>query len=188
MRYTKTLAAVAATGAIGLAAMPVLAQEDAGSATDETTDQSTDESGTTEDSSRDQDRAAEHEARRAQELDELAAALAEELGIDQDQVSAALTTVMEERQAARQAERETARQERLDAAVEDGTLTQEQADALAELGDVGVFRGRGGPFGEGGDHHDAGPRGPGGPGGPGGPMGDVDPDAMTPGDEATPGA
>ncbi len=176
MRYTKTLAAMAATGAIGLAAVPVLAQEDAGAATDDATEQGTDES------SSEVDRAAEHEARRAAELDEMAAALAEELGIDKDEVAAALTTVTEERQAARQAERAAARQERLDAAVEDGTLTQEQADAMAELAEAGVLRGRGGPFGNGG--HGRG--GPGGQDGAGGPMDDVD--AATPGDEATPDA
>jgi len=184
MKYTKTLTALAATGAIGLAAAPVLAQDDATAPPGDATEQGREDAGTA-------DREAERADRRAAEQAEFAAALAAELGIDEDEVSAALTTVMEERRAAREAARDSARQERLDAAVEDGTLTQEQADALAELGDVGVTRGRGGPFGRGGHGGPGGDGGPDGDGGPGRDGGTSDGDrgaATAPDDEATPDA
>lgn len=99
-----------------------------------------------------QDRRAEHEA-------EFAARLADELGIDVDRVSAALEAVRTEWQAEMQAERRAALEERLDAAVEAGDLTREQADALLEAHEAGVLGGPG--FGRHRGRHGGGPGGPG---------------------------
>ena len=99
---------------------------------------------------------------------DFAAALAEELGLDVDRVTEALETVQTELAAARSAEHLARMEARLDAAVEDGTLSREQADAILEAREAGViggFGGRGhrGGFGQGGFGHG----GPGGGGGPG---------------------
>ena len=106
---------------------------------------------------------------------EFAAALAEELGLDEETVAAAIETVRTEMAEARQAEQRTALEERLAAAVEEGTLTQEQADALLAAIDAGVLPGG---FGGGGPGMHRGGGGPGrgfGPGGPG----------LLPGEEGT---
>ncbi|MDV3222703.1 hypothetical protein [Intrasporangium sp.] len=76
-----------------------------------------------------------------------AAALAEELGIDASEVEAALDEI----RADHEAQREQAVAERLDQAVEDGTLTQAEADAVKKAIDEGVIgggpgRGMGGPM------------------------------------------
>lgn len=100
-----------------------------------------------------------HEERHDVTQGEFAAALAAELGIDVETVTGALEKVHAEMAKRREAEHRQALQERLDAAVEDGSLTQEQADALLaalESGVLGGFGGRGGPGGH---------RGPGLPGG-----------------------
>jgi membrane-bound lytic murein transglycosylase B len=94
-------------------------------------------------------------ADRGQRQEELAAALATELGIDRDKVAAALAKV----QAARQAQRETnapqkadpaqrleALKTRLDAAVKEGKLTAEESAAILKAAEAGVLPG-GGPHG-----------------------------------------
>lgn len=72
--------------------------------------------------------------------------LAERLGLDVATVETAVEDTREELKAARRAEREAAVADRLDQAVEDGRLTQEQADALsalAESAEDGDFEGFG---------------------------------------------
>ncbi len=109
---------------------------------------------------------AEHrEARAAEREQQFAAALAEELGIDEETVAAALDTVRTRLMEERAAERRAALEERLAEAVAAGDLTQEQADALLAAEEAGVL-GRG--FGPRGGHGRGGFGGPGGPGGPGG--------------------
>lgn len=70
---------------------------------------------------------------------ELAKALAEKLGLAEDKVATALTELRE----ARQAERAAALKERLDAAVQAGTLTQAEADAVTKAVEKGVIGGGG---------------------------------------------
>jgi hypothetical protein len=90
------------------------------------------------------------EERRAAAEQDFAQRLADELGVDADEVAAALEKVRGEMQAERQAEHLTALEDRLDQAVEDGSLTRAQADAILEAAENGVFPGRGGPGGFGG--------------------------------------
>jgi hypothetical protein len=110
-------------------------------------------------------------AGRAKHQEELAAALATELGIDQAKVAAALEKIAAAREAARPdaapggradkpsgtpEERKAARiaelKTRLDAAVTAGTLTAEQSAAILKAAEAGVLPqggpGRGGPRGE----------------------------------------
>ena len=70
----------------------------------------------------------------------MAKALAEKLGLAEDKVTTALAEIRE----AHQAERAAALKERLDAAVQDGTLTQAEADAVTKAVEKGVI---GGGFG-----------------------------------------
>jgi uncharacterized protein HemX len=112
-------ALVAALG-IGLT-VPAFAQDATETPSDETTRE---------------ERHAAHEAAFAE-------ALAEELGLDADRVAEAIDTVRTAMMAERRAERLAALQERLDAAVEAGTLTREQADALLEAHESGVLGGFG---------------------------------------------
>lgn len=93
------------------------------------------------------------EEERAARETAFANALAEELDLSVDQVTAAIEKV----RAAHQAERRTALSERLDAAVEDGDLTAGDKASVLKAYDAGVL-GRG-------------PGGLGGPGGHGGPGG-----------------
>lgn len=104
------------------------------------------------------------EERRAERTTELAAALAEELGLDTETVAAALETVRTELAEQRQAEMRAALQERLDAAVADGSLTQEQADAILAASEAGVLGGTGGFGGGPGRGHGGFGGGFGGPG------------------------
>jgi len=95
--------------------------------------------------------------RQAERRDRLAEALAQELGVDKAKVAAALDKVDEQMRTEARAERQAALKERLDAAVADGKLTQEQADAILKAAEAGVLPG--GPDGLGRDGH-----GPGRPG------------------------
>lgn len=139
------------------------------------------------------------EERKAEMLDERAEALASSLdGVRVDQARAALETVHEsvengqerpdpeqmsamlaEELGVSEAELEQARQaeaqQRLDRAVEDGRITEEQAAEIQERIDSGELPGPGG-------RHRGGPGGHGGPGGPygpgpGGPMEGAEPPA-----------
>jgi hypothetical protein len=92
------------------------------------------------------------EERRVAAQEEFAERLADELGVDADDVAAALEKVRDEMWEERQADRTAALEERLDQAVEDGTLTRAQADAILEAARTGVFPGRGGPGGMRGHH------------------------------------
>ncbi|OJF11741.1 hypothetical protein, partial [Couchioplanes caeruleus] len=96
--------------------------------------------------------ATDREAERAQRQDELAAALATELGIDKAKVAAALEKVQTARQAEAKAERTAELKTRLDAAVSEGKLTADEAAAILKAAESGVLPGggRGGPGGPGG--------------------------------------
>ncbi|MBM0235413.1 hypothetical protein JNW91_28700 [Micromonospora sp. STR1_7] len=118
---------------------------------------------------------------------EFAEALAKELGVPTDKVTAALEKVREQHRPAGRPERPSAEdrqaalKQRLDQAVKNGKLTQEQADAITKAVEAGVFPGPGGKGGPGGH---GGPGHKGGPGGAGAPEGSGQQDAP----EATPGA
>ncbi|PYC67343.1 hypothetical protein C7C45_22855 [Micromonospora arborensis] len=80
---------------------------------------------------------------------ELADALAKELGVPADKVTAALEKIRDQHRADRPQrpsgeDRQAALKERLDQAVKDGKLTQEQADAITKAVEAGVFPGSGG--------------------------------------------
>ncbi len=87
--------------------------------------------------------------------DELAAALAETLGVDAAEIESALEEIradveadMEERFAEFREEARAALVERLDAAVEEGTLTEADKESVLKAYDEGVLDGPGGgPFG-----------------------------------------
>ncbi len=85
------------------------------------------------------DRDAAREERRAG----MAAALAEELGIDEATVSTALSELQADAQATRTANRQAT----LDQAVTDGKLTQAEADAAQKVMDSGLMGNRGGGHG-----------------------------------------
>jgi ABC-type phosphate/phosphonate transport system substrate-binding protein len=87
--------------------------------------------------------ASDRAERRAAHQEAFAAALAEELGLPVDEVTAAIEKVAEQHRAEMQATRDERFQDRLDAAVEAGELTQEQADELRESHERGErpFRG-----------------------------------------------
>jgi hypothetical protein len=93
-------------------------------------------------------------AKRAQQRDAYAEALAKELGIDKAKVLAALDKVDAAQAEQAKADRIAALKTRLDAAVADGKLTREQADAILKAAEAGVLNG---PDGFGGRHG----RGPG---------------------------
>jgi hypothetical protein len=123
-----TIAGVGAAGAIGLALMagPVQAEDPAPS--------SSASSG-----SATPDRGADRAADRAARQDELAAALATELGIDKAKVAAALEKVQTVREAEAKTDRVADLKARLDAAVKAGTLTEEQSAAILKAAEAGVL-------------------------------------------------
>ncbi|GIG90208.1 hypothetical protein [Plantactinospora endophytica] len=99
--------------------------------------------------------APEHGKRWAEQGDKLAEQLAKELGVPQEKVDAALAKIKEQHRAEwkdragqkeqgrpdaqSKADREAMLKERLDKAVADGKLTQEQADAILAAAKAGVF-------------------------------------------------
>lgn len=90
------------------------------------------------------------EQKQTERREALAAGLAKELGISQDKVTAALEKVETSLEADAKADRQAALKSRLDQAVKDGKLTQEQADAILKASDAGVLLGGGGRGGPGG--------------------------------------
>ena len=158
-----TLVGLAAAGvlAVGVAAPTVALAQDGGSATPTPSASST----TTEGD--------KHEQRRTERQNELAEALATELGVSKDKVQAALDKIHEQRKSEAQekrgdwknrdgedkADRQAQFKERLDQAVKDGKLTQEQADAIVKAYEAGVLPGPGGPGGRGHGGPNHGPEG-----------------------------
>jgi hypothetical protein len=100
------------------------------------------------------ERSADRSAERAQRQDELAAALAAELGIDKARVAAALEKVQAAQREKASAERTAQLKTRLDEAVQEGRLTADEAAAIRKAAEAGLLppgggggRGFGGPFG-----------------------------------------
>lgn len=89
------------------------------------------------------------EGRHAEHRAAFAGALAEELGLEADTVAAAIERVRAAMVDERSIERRARLEQRLDAAVEAGELTREQADALLDAEEAGVLRGLRGPRGHG---------------------------------------
>lgn len=89
------------------------------------------------------------ETRRTEREAEFAERLAKKLGLDTAKVQDAVKAVREEMQAEARADRLAALKSRLDQAVKDGTLTQQQADAILDAAKSDVL-----PFGRefGGKH------------------------------------
>ncbi|GAA3745787.1 hypothetical protein GCM10022225_31860 [Plantactinospora mayteni] len=151
---------------VGLAAPAVAFAEDG--TTPAPTPSTSSDSGTT---------APEQDKRGAEQRGKLAEQLAEELGVPQDKVEAALAKIKEQHRAEwkeraeqrgeqrggqrgegkpdaqSKADREAMLKERLDKAVSDGKLTQEQADAILAAVKAGVFPAFGGGHGWGGPKH-----------------------------------
>ena len=90
-------------------------------------------------------------AARAQRQDELAAALATELGIDKAKVAAALEKVQAAQQSEAKADRIAALKTKLDAAVKEGKLTAAESAAILKAAEAGVLP-QGGPGGGRGGH------------------------------------
>ncbi|KAB1911262.1 hypothetical protein [Micromonospora sp. AMSO31t] len=102
------------------------------------------------------DQGTDRQQQRADRQAEFAESLAKELGVPTDKVTAALEKLREQRQADRPerpstGDRQAALKDRLDQAVKDGKLTQEQADAVLKAAEAGVFPGPGGHGPRGGD-------------------------------------
>lgn len=100
-------------------------------------------------SSSSSDQGADRQQQRGDRQADFAAALAKELGVPTDKVTAALEKLREQRKADRPErpsteDRQAMLKERLDQAVKDGKLTQEQADAITKAAEAGVFPGPGG--------------------------------------------
>lgn len=144
-RSKRRLLVLATAGLLAAAfAVPAFAQSAAPEGSESTSES------TSEQSTRQERHAARHAA--------FAEALAEELDLPVDRVSEALTSVRERLREERMDARLDALQERLDDAVANGDLTQEQADAILDAAEAGVLRGR---RGFGGGHHGHGFRGKG---------------------------
>lgn len=144
------LAGLATAGVlgVGIAAPTVALADDQNASPSPSASTSTDQKG-------------DRQQRHADRQQEFAEALAKELGVPTDKVTAALEKLHEQRQGDRpqrpSAEDRQDRQdqmkdrlkERLDQAVKDGKLTQEQADAVLKAAEAGVFPGPGGGHGPG---------------------------------------
>ncbi|MBY8873925.1 hypothetical protein K7640_19020 [Micromonospora sp. PLK6-60] len=133
------LAGLAAAGVLGVG---IAAPAFAGDATPTpSASSSTDQGGT--------GKGADRQQERADRQGEFAEALAKELGVPTEKVTAALAKLREQHQADRPQrptgeDRQAKLKDRLDQAVKDGKLTQEQADAIQQAVDAGVFPGPGG--------------------------------------------
>ena len=90
---------------------------------------------------------ADREQRHAERRDKMAELLANELGIDKAKVADALAKVEDEMHSDMKAERQAALSERLAAAVAEGKLTQDQADAILKASEAGVLPGGPGQIG-----------------------------------------
>ncbi|MFJ8578531.1 hypothetical protein [Micromonospora sp. NPDC093277] len=105
------------------------------------------------------DQGTDRQQKQADRQNKFAEELAKELGVPTDKVTAALEKLKEqhkgdrperpankdrqEKMKERQADRQAQLKERLDQAVKDGKLTQEQADAVLKAVEAGVFPGPG---------------------------------------------
>ncbi|MEU4378238.1 hypothetical protein [Micromonospora echinofusca] len=144
MRKKHLLAGLAAAGVLGVG----LAAPTVAFAADGATPTPSASTGATEGGDR--------ERQRTDRQAEFAEKLAAELGVDTDKVTAALEKLREEHKPADRpgkgdsADRQAAMKERLAQAVEDGKLTQEQADAVTAAAEAGVLPGPGGRGGHGG--------------------------------------
>jgi membrane-bound lytic murein transglycosylase B len=98
----------------------------------------------------------DREAARAARQDELAAALATELGIDKAKVAAALEKVQAAQRDEAKADRQAQLKTRLDEAVKAGKLTADEAAAILKAAEAGVLP-QGGPGGGPGGGHRGGP-------------------------------
>ncbi|WP_446216208.1 hypothetical protein [Micromonospora sp. IBHARD004] len=132
------LAGLAAAGVLGVGiAAPTVAFAEDNTATPSPSASSSTDQGT------------DRQQQRADREADFAAALAKELGVPTDKVTAALEKLREQRKADRPErpsteDRQAMLKERLDQAVKDGKLTQEQADAITKAAEAGVFPGPGG--------------------------------------------
>ncbi|GAB2757756.1 hypothetical protein GCM10027020_07630 [Nocardioides salsibiostraticola] len=149
MRKNKPLLATAAAGIAGVGlgltlGVPSMAgAEESNSSNRSSTTLLAAEDDGTESPERDTDRGTAF-------AEKLAEKLAEELGLDTDEVAAALEQVQEDMRNEQQAARLAELPDRLAQAVEDGRLTQAEADDILERAENGEFPRRGGRGGHGG--------------------------------------
>ncbi|MFU8873079.1 hypothetical protein [Micromonospora sp. SL4-19] len=141
MSRKNVLVGLAAAGVlgVGIAAPTVALADDKSPAPSASADQGTD-----------------RQQKRADRQAEFADALAKELGVPTDKVTAALEKLKEQHKGDRPErpstkdrqeqlkDRQAQLKERLDQAVKDGKLTQDQADAVLKAVEAGVFPGPGG--------------------------------------------
>ncbi|MFC0004303.1 hypothetical protein [Micromonospora siamensis] len=135
------LAGLAAAGVlgVGIAAAPAFAEDSA--APTPSASSSADQGGT-------DDQGTDRQQQRADRQAEFAEALAKELGVPIEKVTTALEKLRAEHEADRPQrpsaeDRQAMLKQRLDQAVKDGKLTQEQADAITKAVESGVFPGGG---------------------------------------------
>ncbi|WP_018216488.1 hypothetical protein [Salinispora vitiensis] len=146
IRRKHLLAGLAAAGVLGVGvAAPAMAVANTSPAPSASTDA-------------DAEMGAAREQQRSDRQAAFAEALAEKLGVDGNEATTALEELHEQRAADRPelgerpdaADRQEALAQRLAQAVEDGTLTQEQADAITAAAEAGILRGPSGHDGPGG--------------------------------------
>lgn len=150
IRRKHLLAGLATAGVLGVGiAAPTMAM-----AADSTSPSPSASASADKDSDREQKRS-DRQQKRSDRQAEFAEALAAELGVPADEVAAALEKLREQRAADRpergdrpehgdSADRQEALEQRLEQAVEDGKLTQEQAEAITAAAEADVLRGLGG--------------------------------------------